>query len=106
MTLPAFCFTWIFVAHLQQPVKVCSSFMEVVFITKQTTLIQSITTQFYFNSNGYIYVYVTCFALYLGHPETCQYKNHEKEILEGYKGPLFTVTIFIMLKHKIYNTIL
>jgi hypothetical protein len=78
--------------------------MEVVFITKQTTLMQSITTQVYFNSNGYIYVYVTCFDMYLGYPGTCQYKNHKKEILEGSKESLFTVTIFIMLKHKIYNT--
>jgi len=49
-------------------------------------------------------VYVTCFDLYLGHPETCQYKNHKKKILEGSKESLFTVTIFIMLEHEIYNT--
>jgi len=78
--------------------------MEVVFITKQTTLIHSITTQVYFNSNGYNYVYVTCFDLYLGHPQTCQYKKYKKETLEESKEPLFTVTIFRMLKHKIYNT--
>jgi len=44
MTLLAFCFIWIFVAHIQQPVKVRSSFMKDVFVTKQTTLIQYIKT--------------------------------------------------------------
>jgi len=50
-----------------------------VFITKQTTLIQSNTTQVYFNSVDYPYMYATCFELYLGHTQASQYKNHTKE---------------------------
>ena len=49
------------------------------FITKQTTHIQSHTTQVYFNSAGYPYIQTACFGLYLGHPQSCQYKNHIQE---------------------------
>ena len=31
---------------------------------KKNILIQSNTTQVYFNSNGYLYMYVQCFILY------------------------------------------
>ena len=37
-------------------------------------LTQSNTTQVYFNSAGYPYMYATCFGLFLGNPQTCQYK--------------------------------
>jgi hypothetical protein len=37
-----------------------------------TTLIQSNTTQVYFNSAGYLYMSATCFVMYLGHPQTFQ----------------------------------
>jgi hypothetical protein len=48
------------------------------------------TTQVYFNSINYSYVYATCLGLYLGHPQACQHK-----------GPFLTVTIFVMLKRNI-----
>jgi len=35
-----------------------------VFITLQTTPIQSNITQVYFNSVGYIYMFATCFDMY------------------------------------------
>jgi hypothetical protein len=40
-----------------------------VFVTKQTTLIQSNTTQIYFNSLVFSYMCATCFGLYLGHSQ-------------------------------------
>jgi len=43
-----------------------------VFITKQTTLIQSNTTQVYLNSLGYLTMYAACFGLHLGNPQACQ----------------------------------
>ena len=46
--------------------------------TIQTTFIQSNTTHVYFNSINYPYMQVTCFGLYLGHPEACQYENRTK----------------------------
>jgi len=49
------------------------------FITKQSTLMQSNTTQVYFNLIDYLYKYATCFGLYLGHSQACQYKNLTKE---------------------------
>ena len=42
-------------------------------------VIQSNTTQDYFTSNCYLYMCATCFGLYLGHPQSCQYKNHKEE---------------------------
>ena len=44
----------------------------------------------------------TCFGLYLGHPQTGQYKSLLKEDTVKSKGPLFTVTIFIKLKHLVF----
>jgi hypothetical protein len=46
-----------------------------VFITKQATLIQPNTTQVYFISVGYPYMYAACFGLYLDHHQTCQHKK-------------------------------
>jgi len=43
---------------------------------------QSGTTQVYCNSVGHIYTCATCFGLYLGHRQLCQYQNRTKE------GPL------------------
>jgi hypothetical protein len=43
-------------------------------------------------------MYTTCFGLFLGHPQACQYKI--KKILEKYKEPLITAIIFITLKYK------
>ena len=55
----------------QVKIKQGAIFMEAisVFIIKQTTLIQSNTTQVYFNSIGYFDMYATCFDLYLGPPQ-------------------------------------
>jgi len=47
-------------------------------IPEQTTLIQSNTTQAYFNSTGYLYMSATYFGLYVGHPQACQYKKPYK----------------------------
>jgi len=66
---------------------------------KQTTVIQSNTTQFYFNFYPYMhatffdglltvhfsiifeikFMHATCFGLYLGHPQSFQHKNHTEE---------------------------
>jgi len=53
--------------------------LPVMFVTKQSILIQFNTKHVYVNSVGYLYMYVTCFALYLGHPQACLYKNLAKE---------------------------
>jgi hypothetical protein len=47
-------------------------------LNKTRTGVQSKRTQF-FNSVGYLYMYATCFGLYLGPLQACQYKNHIKE---------------------------
>jgi len=46
---------------------------------KQTTFVQSNTTQVYFNSIDYPYMYAAFSGLYLGHPQASQYSNHMKE---------------------------
>jgi hypothetical protein len=76
----------------------------VVFITKQTTLIQSNTTQFYFNSICCLYVCATCFGLYLGHPEACQYKKNltKEDIIKISGAPFFKSLFLIISKHRIY----
>jgi hypothetical protein len=51
-----------------------------VFITKQTTLVQSNTTQVYFNSAGYFDTYAVCFGLQLCHFQACPYKHLTKEV--------------------------
>jgi hypothetical protein len=49
-------------------------------------------------------MFAACFGLYLGHPQACQYKSHTNEDkIKTLKGVLLKVTIFIMLKHNIYN---
>ena len=48
-------------------------------VSQQTTFVQSNTTQAYFNSKGYPSIYVTCFGLYLGHPQAYQYTSHTKQ---------------------------
>lgn len=53
--------------------------LSVMFVTKQTRPIQPNTKQVYVNSVVCLYMYVTCFALYLGHPQACRYKNLAKE---------------------------
>ena len=40
---------------------------------------QSDTTQVYYNSICYLYMFATCFDLYLGHPHAYQYKKLKKE---------------------------
>ena len=45
-----------------------------------------------------LYMCATCYGLYLGHPQACQYKTLLKEDTIKSKGPLFTITIFIKLK--------
>ena len=43
------------------------------------------------------HMYATCFDLYLGHPQACQYKNIYSNIQQKSKGPLFTVTVTVIL---------
>jgi hypothetical protein len=52
-----------------------------MFVTKQTKPIHSNAKQVYVNSVGCLYMYVICvyFGLYLGHHQTCRYKNLTKE---------------------------
>jgi hypothetical protein len=56
----------------------CGSY-HLVFISKQTKLTQSNTTQVYFKSDCYFYVCATCFGLYLGDLKACQFKNLTKK---------------------------
>jgi len=72
-----------------------------VFITKQTTLIHSSTTQAYFNLISYTYIYATRFGLYLDHPQARQYKNHTKEDTIKIQVTPFHSHCF-MLEQKIY----
>jgi len=46
---------------------------------KQTTFVQSNTTQVYFNSIDYPYMYAAFFGLYLGYPQVSQYSNRRKK---------------------------
>jgi hypothetical protein len=75
----------------------------VVSVTKQTALIHSDTPQVYFNSVGCLYTRATCFGLYLGHHQVCQYKTLTKEDTIRIDGAPFLQSIFIMSKHNIYN---
>jgi hypothetical protein len=65
----------------------------VVFITKQVTHIHSNTTKVYLNSS-YLYMYATCFDLYVGHLLSTQnsYKGRDDKNL---RGPCFS--------HYFYN---
>ena len=75
----------------------------IVFLIKQTALIQSNTIHVYFNSVGYTYMYATCFGLYTGHPQAFQYKNFIREDTTECKWSIFTVAVFIILKYKLYS---
>ena len=46
-------------------------------------LIQSNTTHVCVNSDSCLYMSATCFGLYLGHIQVCQYKNGTKEESKG-----------------------
>jgi hypothetical protein len=70
------------VPKIKMPLKITSAAYgshPVIFITGQTALIQCNMTQVYLNSVCYPYVYATCFTLYLGHPQACQYNSHTEE---------------------------
>jgi len=56
---------------------------------------KSNSTQVYIYSNCFLYMCATCFGLYLGLPQACQYKNLIKEDITKSKGPFFTVTKFV-----------
>ena len=74
-----------------------------MFINKQTTLIKSNTRRGYFNSVCYPYMYATCFGLYLGHPQACQYKTqYEGRYDKNLRRPL-SVIIFIKLQRKLQS---
>jgi len=47
-------------------------------------------------------MYAACFGLYLDHPQSCQYKSFTKKDTVESKGPPFTVTGIIIMKHKLY----
>jgi hypothetical protein len=51
----------------------------------------------------YLYMRVTCFGLYLGLSQACKYKNLIREHITKSKGPFLNVTIFIVLKRRIYK---
>jgi len=46
------------------------------FTIKQTTFVQSNKTQVYFNQFNCPHMYATCFSVYLGRLQACQYKEH------------------------------
>jgi len=65
---------------------------------------QSDTVQVYFNSDGYTYMYATCFGLYLGHPQARQHKNRNRKMQQGSTGFIFYSHYFYNIKtQKIYN---
>ena len=58
-------------------------------LLNKITPIHSNTTQVYYNSSCYIYKRSTCFDLYLGHPQACQYKNltkKDKNVIYSFLG--------------------
>jgi hypothetical protein len=76
----------------------------VVFITKQTTTIQSNATQDYFNSLSYTCYVCYMFRLVLGpSPGMAIQQPNDGRCNNNLTGPFCTVTTFIMLKYKIYN---
>ena len=70
-----------------------------VFIVKYITLIQSNTTQVYFNLNCNFYMSATYFGLYLGHLQACQHKNLTKE------GKINIPPIYLKTKEDKFNTV-
>jgi hypothetical protein len=44
-------------------------------------------------------MHVTCFGLYLDHPQACQHKNIYSNIKQNSKGPMFTFTACVVLKY-------
>ena len=55
----------------------------------------------YYNSSCYTYTCATRFDMYLGHPQSCQYKNLTKKD-KNLSGPFVYSCYFIY--HKIQNT--
>jgi hypothetical protein len=47
-------------------------------------------------------MHATCYGLYLGSPQACQYKNHIEEDTKEMKGPLVYSHYFNVLKRKMY----
>ena len=63
---------------------------------KQTIFVQSNTTYVYFNQLNRPYMYATCFDLYLGHRQACQYKERTQEDITKNQDPLDFYYIFYM----------
>ena len=70
----------------------------ILFTATQSTLVQSNITQVYFNSVCYIYMCATCFDMYLGHPQACQYENLKRTIQRESKVPVFYIHYFYIVK--------
>jgi len=66
----------------------------VVFAIKQTTFVQSITTQVCFKPLDLPHMYATCFDLYLSHRQACQNKEHTLEDITKIRGSLDFYYIF------------
>jgi len=66
----------------------------VVFAFQQTIFVQSKLTQVYFIQLNRPHTYATCFDLYLGHRQACQYKEHTREDITKIQGPLDFYYIF------------
>jgi hypothetical protein len=69
------------VPEIKVPLKITSALYRshpVVFIIKQNTLYSN-RTPVYLYSVCYPYVFATCFGLYLGHSQACQYQNFTEE---------------------------
>jgi hypothetical protein len=67
----------------------------VVFITEQNTLRQSNKTGLFWFKLC-LYTCATCFGLYLGHNQACQYENPTKEEIIKSKWP-FVQSLFIFI---------
>jgi hypothetical protein len=64
---------------------------------KQTTFTQSNKTIVYFNLVVYLCTQATCFGLWLGHPQACQFKNVTKvNTVRVLRGPFYFFTVTIL----------
>jgi hypothetical protein len=65
-----------------------------LFAIKQSTFVQSNTTQVYFKQLNCLPMYATCFDMYLHHPQACKYKEHIQEDTTKIQGSLDFYYIF------------
>ena len=74
-------------------------------LANDTYAVKQNSCLFYYNSDCCLYMSATYLGLYLDHPQACQYKKKKKKktlqrkAQHAFKGPVFTVAVFIMFKY-------